>query len=305
MDSNKEDAIEKIYRLTLQDAEFNAALRKKLKIESSANVVLDNDRRLDEIYELCIEKITRKQGDEFYADFPITSLRSTLAYDYNRMERFRRKDDFGDFCLAMYQQIENITNYICSDPVVDKVASKMWAYPAYIKTGEGIIPALENRIGTYSIAKLLFLGETEGKPNYLLKSGKRLPDLYVLDKMRNIVYYIGYKAEMKSSDYDSFNEICHLLFELYQCRNTNHRHTGLPESSDRSKQTLDKIRPIKSFYYSKFHGLLSQYVEYVKNGYPMSNKLINYADGLVPIDVKPKIEINIKGKIDLNKIPKR
>lgn len=31
MDSNKEDAIEKIYRLTLQDAEFNAALRKKLK----------------------------------------------------------------------------------------------------------------------------------------------------------------------------------------------------------------------------------------------------------------------------------
>lgn len=57
MDSNKEDAIEKIYRLTLQDAEFNAALRKKLKIESSANVVLDNDRRLDEIYELCIKKL--------------------------------------------------------------------------------------------------------------------------------------------------------------------------------------------------------------------------------------------------------
>lgn len=124
MVSNKEDAIEKIYRLTLQDAEFNAALRKKLKIESSAYVVLDNDRRLDEIYELCIEKITRKQGDEFYADFPITSLRSTLAYDYNRMERFRRKDDFGDFCLAMYQQIENITNYICSDPVVDKALPK-------------------------------------------------------------------------------------------------------------------------------------------------------------------------------------
>lgn len=69
MDSNKEDAIEKIYRLTLQDAEFNAALRKKLKIESSANVVLDNDRRLDEIYELCIEKITRKQGDEFMQIF--------------------------------------------------------------------------------------------------------------------------------------------------------------------------------------------------------------------------------------------
>lgn len=60
MDSRKEDVIEKIYRLTLQDAEFDAALRKKLKIESSANVVLDHDERLDEIYELCIEKIIRK-----------------------------------------------------------------------------------------------------------------------------------------------------------------------------------------------------------------------------------------------------
>lgn len=305
MDANKEDAIEKIYRLTLQDEEFNAALRKKLEIASPANFILNGNERIDEIYELCIEKITRKQGEEFYADFPLTSLRSTLAYDYNRMERFRRKDDFGDFCLAMYQQIENITNYICSDSIVDKVASKMWAYPAYIKTGEGVIPALENRTGKYLIAQLLFLGNTDGKPNYLFKSGKRLSDLFAWDKMRNIVYFIGYKAEMKNSDYNNFNEICNLLYELYQCRNTNHRHTGIPELSERSKQALEKIRPIKSFYYSKFHGLLSQYVEYIKTGYPMSNKLINYADGLISIDIKPQIELNIKGKIDLDKIPKR
>lgn len=37
----------------------------------------------------------------------------------------------------------------------------------------------------------------------------------------------------------------------------------------------------------------------------MSNKLINYADGLMSIDIKPQIELNIKGKIDLDKIPKR
>lgn len=305
MDKNKEDAIEKIYRLTLQDAEFNAALRKKLNIESSANVVLDDDKRLDEIYELCIEKIIRKQGEEFYADFPITSLRSTLAYDYNRMERFRRKDDFSDFCLAMYQQIENITNFICADPIVGKVVSKMWAYPAYVRTGENITPKLENRIGSFIIAKLLFIGNTDGTPNYLIKPDKQLSGLPAWDKMRNIVYFIGYKAKMKSSDYDSFNEICQLLSELYQCRNTNHRHTGLPELSERSKQTLDKIKPIKSFYYSKFHGLLSQYVEYVKMGYPMSNELVNYADSLASIDIKPQIGLNIKGKIDLNKIPKR
>lgn len=300
MDANKEKVIEKIYRLTLQDAEFDTALRKKLGIVSPADVILGDNERINEIYELCIEKITRKQGTEFYADFPIESLRSALAYDYNRMERFRRKDDFGDFCLAMYQQIENITNYICADPIVNRVASKMWAYPAYCIDSD-----LKKRPGEYIIARLLFIGNTGGNPNYLIKTSKPLSEHYAWDKMRNVVYFIGYKAEMKSSDYDSFNEICSLLSELYQCRNTNHRHTGLSETSEHSRQILEKIRPLKSFYYSKFHGLLSQYVEYVKNGYPLEDKLIDYADSLPDIDIKPQISINIKGKIDLDKIPKR
>ena len=37
----------------------------------------------------------------------------------------------------------------------------------------------------------------------------------------------------------------------------------------------------------------------------MSNKLINYADGLKSIDIQPQIGLNIKGRINLNKIPKR
>ena len=110
MDANKKNTIEKIYRLTLQDKEFDAALRKKLGITAVSNAALSEQDHINEIYELCIEQIMRKQGEEFYADFPIESLRPQLIEDYNRMEHFRRKDDFYDFCLAMYQQIENITN---------------------------------------------------------------------------------------------------------------------------------------------------------------------------------------------------
>lgn len=66
MDANKEKAIEKIYRLTLQDAEFSTALRKKLGMVSPADIVLGDNERINEIYELCIEKVTRKQGNEFY-----------------------------------------------------------------------------------------------------------------------------------------------------------------------------------------------------------------------------------------------
>ena len=288
MDANKNNTIEKIYRLTLQDKEFDAALRKKLGINIVSNVTLTETDRINEIYELCIEKIMRKQGEEFYADFPIKELRSQLIEDYNRMERFRRKDSFYDFCLAMYQQIENMTNYICADPDVEKVAAQMWAYPAYIKKGKDIIPSLENRSDNgYLIAHLLF-PEYKGVLNYLEKPKKPCSKQSAVDKMRIVVYFIGYKAEMGNDDYKYFIEICRLLYALYLCRNTNHRPVDKSKLSEKQQNRLNPIDSMKSFYYSKFHGLLSQYVEFVKNGFPMNGKLVEYANNL---DIKPITQV--------------
>ena len=66
------------------------------------------EKRLDSIYELCIEKIIREQATAFYKDFPskLEEIRPTLVNDYIRMERARRRDDFEEFCMAVYQQIE-------------------------------------------------------------------------------------------------------------------------------------------------------------------------------------------------------
>lgn len=305
MDANRNNAIEKIYRLALQDKEFDAALRKRLGINLVSNVALTETDRINEIYEWCIEQIMRRQGEEFYADFPIKELHPQLIKDYNRMERFWRKGDFYDFCLAMYQQIENMTNYICADPIVEKVASKMWAYPAYIKTGKDVIPTLENRSDNdYLIAHLLFPDyNNKDIPNYLSKSENPCSKQYAVDKMRIVVYFIGYKAEMKSDDFDRFKEICSLLYDLYQCRNTNHRYTDNPEPSEWEQNKLKTIDSMKSFYYSKFHGLLSQYVEFVKNGFPMNNKLVKYANSLETKPVTPrKPTPKVVGKIDLDAI---
>lgn len=60
--------IDKITRLTQQNAEFDMELRKRLNV-ASANSVLSDDERINEIYEYCIEKIIRQQAIEFYADF--------------------------------------------------------------------------------------------------------------------------------------------------------------------------------------------------------------------------------------------
>ena len=104
--------IDKITRLTQQNAEFDMELRKRLNV-ASANSVLSDDERINEIYEYCIEKIIRQQAIEFYTDFPLQSIKDILIGDFIRMESFRRKDNFGDFCLSLYQQIECMTNRLC------------------------------------------------------------------------------------------------------------------------------------------------------------------------------------------------
>ena len=47
--------IDKITRLTQQNAEFDMELRKRLNV-ASANSVLSDDERINEIYEYCIAK---------------------------------------------------------------------------------------------------------------------------------------------------------------------------------------------------------------------------------------------------------
>ena len=112
MDDKIKSTLDKIIRLTQQNAEFDKELRKLLNM-ASANSVLLEDERINQIFEYCIEKIIRQQAKEFYADFPLQSIKDILIEDFVRMESFRRKDCFGDFCLSLYQQIECMTNRLC------------------------------------------------------------------------------------------------------------------------------------------------------------------------------------------------
>lgn len=261
--------IDKITRLTQQNAEFDMELRKQLKV-ASANSVLSEDERINQIYEYCIEEIIRKQANEFYKDFPLQSIKDTLIGDFVRMESFRRKDNFGDFCLALYQQIECMTNRLCEKKELSDITEKMWGYPAYLKVEKGKELSIYNRSGDYTIASLLFRDKT----NAFEKSRKSLQTQYAIDKIRIIVYFLGYKAMMKGSDYDSFIEITLLLNDIYQCRNMNHRGNS---QNQWEKETFARIIPLKSLYYFKFLGVLAQYVEYIKEGWGYIPELKNIA----------------------------
>ena len=68
---------------------------------------------------------------------------------------------------------------------------------------------------------------------------------------------------------------------------------------------INKIKPLQSLYYFKFYGLLIQYVEFIKEGFPLSQKLVNYSKSLDLIDVPiPKQEFKPVGKISLDELEK-
>ena len=137
MDEKLKSTIDKIVQLSKQNPEFDAELRKRLEITSSAKSVYDEER-IAQIYEYCIEKVIRSQAIDFYKDFPLKSIIPTIVEDFVRMETFRRKDNFGDFCLSLYQQIECITNKLCTNPSLSAVVEKMMGHSPYVKSGKNL-----------------------------------------------------------------------------------------------------------------------------------------------------------------------
>lgn len=297
MDEKIISTLDKICQLTQQNAEFDAELRKRLNV-ASANFAISEDERIAQIYEYCIEKIIRKQAEEFYEDFPIKSIVPILKEDFIRMEFFRRKDNFWDFCLSLYQQIECMTNKLCEDSALNDITSNMWGCPAYVKSEKDTPVDISKRSSSdYSIANLVFPGQNKKTGNLysIEKSQSALQAQVAKDKMKIIVYFLGYKGAMKSSDYDSYREFTSLLGDIYQCRNMNHRGNT---QNEWEIAILDRIYPQKSFYYFKFMGGLAQYVDYIKSGISLVPEIKKYSDTIGKQKVSTPMP-KVLGKIEL------
>lgn len=272
-------------------------------VPSTSTIIGVADEKIEHIYEYCIEDVLQRQAEEFYANFPVPELVPRLIEDFIRMERFRREDNFGDFSLSAYQQIEAIANHLCKNPKLHTIAEKMWGCSAYVKDGEDrhrpSISQPDN--AEYTIAKLVFYGENKktGLLNAVEKSKQSIQTLYASDKIRTVVYFVCYKAMMKSEDYNNFIDYTNILTnELYNCRNANHRGNTLTEYE---KNILDRILPQKSLYYLKFMGILHKFISDIANGFPYIEKIEAYAksiDKQIPTMPGP----NIVGTIDLSKV---
>ena len=259
MEENKKAAIEKIYLLTKQDAEFNEELRKKLGITSSANSAIIEDKRLSQIYEYCIEKIILEQADNFYKHFPIKEITSQLKEDFRRMEEFRRKNRFDDYSLALYQQIECIVNYIFSQEPFAKTINYLWNNNSY-KTQKGEQRTISNDIF--------------GSGEYLAKGLERATtnQLSTNDKLKCVIYFIGgfWSANKYPAEFIKLSEE---LYNIYLCRNTNHRGST---QNDNLKKKIDEFNDSFSFTYFKFNAALVEFVRIVQEGWEkFSPKVVN------------------------------
>jgi len=251
MEENKKAAIEKIYLLTKQDAEFNEELRKKLGITSSASPALIDDEHLNQIYEYCIEKIITEQAENFYKEFPIKDVTNQLKSDFLRMESFRRKNQFEDYSLALYQQIECIVNAIFSQDSFVKTINSLWNNPSYSPKKGG---------------KRIIANEIFGLGDYLTSGLERAKNnqYSARDKIRCVVYFIG--GFWYSNYYPAnFVKLSELLSDIYLCRNTNHRGPAQNPIVD------EKIKAFHESFtcsYFLFNAALFEFVRIIQNGYP-------------------------------------
>lgn len=224
-----------------------------------------SDARILDIHEQCIETILQEQANEFYENFIITEIRPQLIADYIKMEHWRRRNNIQEFCMALYQQIEAITNHLGRDSDLNLI----WRN---IRSANFLVDTLKNSIkvrwekGDTIEKKIIYKPE-----NY----GKELKELGAMDKFKAILFLIVYKTYVdgknKSFFYEDFNKAC----DIYMVRNLNHRGNIIDENkSERISYIIDN----PTFAMCSLLGFYAHFVSGINKGYPVSLELVEFAE---------------------------
>lgn len=120
MDEKLKSTIDKIVQLSKQNPEFDAELRKRLEITSSANVVSSQMSICDDVHAIR-ETLEIRANNSISYDFILAKgnqrLRDQLLMDNLRMEnaalnlKGKELERFYSFCANAFYQIENVVNF--------------------------------------------------------------------------------------------------------------------------------------------------------------------------------------------------
>lgn len=206
---------------------------------------------IQNIHEYCVEQKIDKQAIEFYSSFPIDELKPQLILDYKKMEHERRRDDFENFCLCLYQQIENITNFF-----FDSTIMGLWH-------DEKLKPAIKSFFDRNQNKYILPTSGGKSIQSLVFQYATPIDDLLrwpANRKFRAVLFYYYFNKEVSRDDYE-FNSIYFKHEEIYQMRNQNHRGS---KPSDYQQITINKIKGKESKYYFKFYGFLQDFITQIE-----------------------------------------
>jgi hypothetical protein len=208
--------------------------------------------QINEIYEFCLQKIIKEHAEFFYQDFKLINIKSSLIDDFVRMETFRRDDNFEDFCLAAFQQLELIINTLIFSSEFSNYFKENKDLPSLLKYDNAERKFI--RKGNQTVGKLVFQTSDQGKINTQLNTP--IQGWFFNHKYRAVLYYYYFNMELKNN-FELFDRVYEIGNFLYQGRNLNHRGTG---QSQYQKNIIDDLIPNQHKYYFKFLGFLENFI---------------------------------------------
>jgi hypothetical protein len=204
----------------------------------------NDDESINKIYEYCIKDIISKQANKFYEDFKLDEIKPKLVEDFIRMEHFRREDNFEDFCLAMFQQLEGTINSLINNEMQNYIIENK-ELPTHKVKEKNSSMYISN-----TLWQLIFFPRLTNL-DLEKKITRPIDEWDFAERFKAVLFYYYFKKRIYN--YQDFQSIFFLGNELYQSRNLNHRGGKTTESQQRiiNKVTVDRHK-----YYFKFLGFL-------------------------------------------------
>lgn len=216
---------------------------------------------LGEMHEFTMEQYIRIQAIHFYDGFPFTEIKQQLIQDFIEMEHCKRRDDFEGFALCAFQQLENITNYIFNEKDVWERLKKERGTKMYtgLNRKDNVAYRWGQTLGDQVTFTIKGANPEKLKADFFLKEKEKVD---FLPKYKVILYYSYFKETINS--YEDWNRMYDVGYNLYLCRNGNHR--GSIHSDWQAAKSIELLDN-KYSYYLVFLGYLADLVKNIKTNY--------------------------------------
>ena len=246
--------------------------------------------KIDEIYELCIHKNLLQQANSVYSSFAMPSIKDKLISRYIKMEKARRENDFDDFGLRVYQQIELIVNTIAEDEEVAYVVEKMLRVPYMTRSDreDDRIASKPDGTESQSIGKFVLINSTNAGKSKSQKMSIPLSEQYATDKVRLIVFFMCFRGMIRTGkinnpdsrrqeyykDYDEWTHYTQICSDIYTVR--KRVHSG-KEPSEYEESRYEDLSKNPEQTYLSFLSFLFYFIQGVNKGYPIPQDLYDFA----------------------------